>query len=167
MRKLTVLLLISASIMLSGCGRFQGVNIHGFKGVKFRGMKDNKLLLNLKLDVENPNKRRLTIKKFEFKAWLNKRELGNMHNTEKIKLEPKSRVEYEVPVEITLRTAADALKLLGSGEKLLDQLIVEGYIKGCSFPVSKKIRIEKQPFSQLMNAYKDSVNTKDSLSGGN
>jgi LEA14-like dessication related protein len=129
------------------------------KGMDFRGMKDGTLFLNLNLEIENPNDRQITIKKIHFKAWIKERELGKLINSKKIVLKPHSKEEFQIPIEIKLRAAADIFKLMTIKEKILDDLTIEGYIKGCAFPVSKKIRIEKQPFTKLISAFKDSTKT--------
>lgn len=153
-------------ILLGGCGKFEKISIHGMKGVKFRGMKDGKILLNLNLEVENPNNKKITISKIYFKAWMNNRELGVLNSTKSIVLKAKSREEFQIPVEIVLRTAADVFKLMTIKEDLLNQLTVEGFIKGRIFCISKKLRIEKQPFSKLVNSHKGNPETtevKDTL----
>ena len=164
MKKFLVLLFIGFSVVLmSGCGKFENVIIHGIKNVKFRGMSDGKILINLNLDIENPNSRKITISRIEFKAWLKNRELGKLRNSKKINLKPKSREELEVPVEIVLRTAADAFKLMNLKGDILEQLTVEGYIKGRSMCFSKKVKIEKQPFNELAKSYKGKVTITDTI----
>lgn len=162
MRRLLVLFLIGFSmILMSGCSKFENIAIHGMKDVKFRGMSNGRILVNLTLDIENPNNRKITVSKIEFKAWLKNRELGKLKNSKKIVLGPKSREEIVVPVEIVLRTAADAFKLMTLKGDILEQLIVEGFIKGRVMCFSKKVRIEKQPFTQLAKSYKEKVLVND------
>lgn len=167
MRRLTALMLIlSTMLLLGGCGKFEKITIHGMKGVKFRGMKDGRILLNLNLEIENPNSKKITISKIYFKAWMNNRELGVLNSTKSTVLKAKSREEFQIPVEIVLRTAADVFKLMNIKEDLLNQLTIEGYIKGRTLCISKKIRIEKQPFSKLVNSHKEKLETteiKDTL----
>lgn len=162
MKRFTFLVLFAISmVLLSGCGKFENITIHGIKNVKLRGIKDGSVLINLTLDIENPNNRKITISKIEFKAWLKNRELGKLKNSKKIVLDSKSRSEIQVPVEIVLRTPADIFKLSNLSSDLLDQLTVEGFIKGRSMCFSKKIKIEKQPFSKLADSYKGKIQAKD------
>jgi LEA14-like dessication related protein len=164
MKKSTTWILVVLSILLlSSCGKFEDIAIHGMKDVKFRGMSNGRILLNITLDIENPNNRKITISKIEFKAWLNNRELGKLKNSKKIVLKSKSREEIEIPVEIVLRTAADAFKLMTLKGDILEQLTVEGFIKGRTMCISKKIKIEKQPFAQLAKSFKGKIEQKDSL----
>jgi len=164
MKRLTFsILIVFSMILLSGCGNFENVVIHGMKNVKLRGIKDGRVLINLTLDIENPNNRKITIAKIEFKAWLKNRELGKLKNSQKIVLKAKSREEYEVPIEIVLRTAADIFKLTNLSNDFLEQLTVEGFIKGRSMCISKKVNIEKQPFSKLANSYTGKVISSDSI----
>lgn len=164
LRNLVLFLLLG--VVFASCSKYQGIDIKGVKDVKFKGMQDGVIYLNLTFDVNNPNSKKIVIKHFEFNAWLNNRELGKLVSTEKITLSPESRADYEVPVEIKLRTAADAFKLLGTGKKLLSMITVEGYVKGGRFPIVKKIKIPKQPLDSLMKSQQDKLVITDTLSTG-
>ncbi|BDX37213.1 hypothetical protein CYCD_05680 [Tenuifilaceae bacterium CYCD] len=169
LRNLVLFLLLG--VVFASCSKYQGIDIKGVKDVKFKGMQDGVIFLNLTFDVNNPNSKKIVIKHFEFNAWLNNRELGKLVSTEKITLSPGTRADYDVPVEIKLRTAADAFKLLGTGKKLLSMITVEGYVKGGRFPIVKKIKIPKQPLDSLMKSQQDKLVVADTLSvvekGGN
>jgi len=164
MKKGTIWILVAIIMLLaSSCGKFESIAIHGMKDLKFRGMKDGCILVNITLDIENPNKRKITISSIHFKTWLKNRELGTLKNSKKIVLKPNSREEIEVPIEIVLRTPADAFKLMTIKEDILNQLTIEGFIKGRVMCISKKMRFEKQPFSELAKSYKEKLEKKDSL----
>lgn len=146
----TIFYFIFFIIILSGCGKVNEIKVIGIKNVQLKGLQKNVIKLNVELEVDNPNRRKITITHVNFKAWLNARELGTLETTESIKLIPCSQNLYPVTVEIKLRTAADALRLMaGSFDDILNRIEVEGYIKGKSFPVRKKIVVERQPFSNL------------------
>jgi LEA14-like dessication related protein len=162
MRRLTILMLIISSMMLlGGCGKFEDISIHGMKDLKLRGIKDGRILINLTLNIENPNNRKITISKIYLKAWMNKRELGVLKNSEKIVMKPNSREDYVVPVEIVLRTPADIFKFTNISQDIIKDLTIEGYIKGKALCISKKVNIEKQPFTKLLNSYKHKLADKD------
>ncbi len=164
MKKYTFWILAIVSVLLiSSCGKFEDITIHGMKGVKLRGIKDGRILISLTLDIQNPNNRKITISKIHLKAWLNNRELGTLKNSSRIVLKPNSREEYQVPIEIVLRTSADIFKLMTLKEDIINQLTIEGFIKGRVMCISKKIKIEKQPFSQLAKSYKRKIEGKDSV----
>lgn len=169
LRNLILFLLLG--VAFASCSKFKEIDIKGVKDVKFKGMQDGVIFLNLTFDVNNPNSMNIVIKNFQFNAWLNNRELGKLVSTDKIILLADTRADYEVPVEIKLRTAADAFKLLGSGKKLMSMITVEGYIKGGRFPIVKKIKISKQPLDSLMKSKQDKLVITDTLSvsdkGGN
>jgi LEA14-like dessication related protein len=164
MRRVTFLvLIISSMLLLGGCGKFEDISIHGMKDLKLRGIKDGRILINLTLNIENPNNRKITISKIYLKAWMNKRELGVLKNSEKIVMKPNSREDYVVPVEIVLRTPADIFKLTNISQDIIKELTIEGYIKGKALCISKKVNIEKQPFTKLLNSYKSKMAGKDTL----
>ncbi len=164
LRNLGLFLLLGVAFV--SCSKFQEIDIKGVKDVKFKGMQDGVIFLDLTFDVNNPNSKKIVIKHFEFNAWLNNRELGKLSSTEKVTLMGNARADYLVPVEIKLRTPADAFKLLGSGKKLLSMITVEGYVKGGKFPIVKKIKIHKQPLDSLMKSQQDKVVITDTLSVG-
>lgn len=142
-----------ALALLAGCGKMNDVTVKGVSDIAFRGLKQNVVLLSLSLEVDNPNNRKITITDVHFKAWMNEREFGTLSTSEKIVLPPCSRSKYPVDVEIRLRTVADAFKLMGGNfEEILKRIEVEGYIKGKSFPVRKKVVVPRQPFSDLANS---------------
>lgn len=158
------LLLIILLFALAGCDKYHDLNIHSVKEYRFRGMKDGIIYLNLTLDVENPNRKSIIIKDIHFKAWLNNREIGKLRSSHKMKIDGKSRKDYEVPLEIVLRTPADAFKLIGEGKNLINVIEVEGYVKGGRFPVVKKINIFRQPLSELANSFQKKFVITDTLS---
>lgn len=164
LRNLAVLLL---GVTLAGCSGYRDVDIKGVRDVKFRGMQDGVVFLNLTVDVDNPNSAKIVIRRFEFNAWLNNRELGKLVSAEKVTLLPRSRADYVVPVEIRLRTAADAIKLLSRGKQLLSMVTVEGYVKGGQFPVVRRVKIPRQPLDSLMKSQRSALVVTDTLMLGN
>ena len=143
--------LVITLLIFTGCGRYNDINVKGIKDIKFRGLKQNVVLLSFEIEIDNPNTRKITVIEIDFKAWLNNRELGSFRVTEPIMLVPCSRQTYSVPAEIELRTIADAFRIASSGsiDKLLDKLEVEGKIKGTSVPIRKTIRIERQSLNEI------------------
>ncbi|MDD4383874.1 MAG: LEA type 2 family protein [Bacteroidales bacterium] len=138
-------------LIFTSCGRYNDISVKGVSRVQFRGLQQNVVLLNLDVEIDNPNTRKIAVTNIEFKAWLSGRELGDFRISESIKLIPCSRETYTVPVEIKLRTVADAFKLVSSGsiETLLERIEVEGIIKAKSFPVRKTIKVARQPFRKI------------------
>jgi LEA14-like dessication related protein len=147
------ILIAAFALIFSACGKVNDISVKGFSDVKLRGIKKNVVMLYIDVEVDNPNKRKITISHIEFKAWLRDRELGEFRIAEPIKLVPRTQQKYTVPVEIELRTIADAFRLAtGSIDDLLDSIEVEGVIKGRSFPVRKKLTVNRQPFRNLANS---------------
>ena len=73
-------------------------------------------------------------------------------NGEKIKLKGKRRTACTVPLEIELRTIADALKLTVFNQKLLSQIQIEGHVRGSRFPITKTFKVNKQPLLELLKS---------------
>jgi LEA14-like dessication related protein len=136
---------------MASCGQYNEIDVRGIRDVKFRGLKQNVVLLSFEVEIDNPNTRKISVIEIDFKAWLNNRELGSFRVTEPIKLVPCSRQTYSVPAEIELRNIADAFRIASSGsiERLLDKLEVEGKVKGKSFPMRKTLKIERQSLKNI------------------
>ncbi len=160
----SVALLVFLGVFFVGCSKYQNVDIKGVRDVKFKGMQDGVIYVSLTFDVNNPNSKKIVIKNFEFNAWLNNRELGKLRSTQKIILSPKTRADYEIPVEIKLRTAADALKLMTGGKRALSNLTIEGYVRGGRFPIIKKIKFPRQSLDSLMKSQQNKLVVADTLS---
>jgi len=153
--RLIQLIFISFVLTLfSSCGNYNDISITSFNNVKFRGLNQNTILLSFDIEVDNPNRRKISVTDIEFNTWINDRELGTFRITETIKLTPCSKRGYVIPAEIQLKTIADAFKLATSGsmESMLDRLEVEGSIKAKSFPVRKTIKVNRQPFRNLASS---------------
>ncbi len=143
--------ILALALLFTSCGRYNEILVEGIRDVKLRGIKQKVIYLNVDIEIDNPNTRRITVLDISFTAWLNNRELGQFSIAEKIKLKRCSKEVYTVPVEIELRTVADAFRLASTGsiERLLKQIEVEGIIKGRSFPIRKRIKIKRQPFIDI------------------
>ncbi|QKG79112.1 hypothetical protein [Tenuifilum thalassicum] len=150
--------------ILSGCSSYENLNIYGVKDFKFRGIKDGVIYLNLTMDIENQNKKALLIKEMKFETWLNNRPLGKLSNGSKIKIDRNTRKDYDIPLEIRLRTPADAFKLIGKGKNIADEITVKGFIKGGRWLMSKKINIPKQSLKNLANTFQKDFIATDTLS---
>lgn len=155
MRKyISLIASILLALMLTSCGDSDTVRIHGMKGVKFVSLDRNTLCFNLTLDAENTKCGAVKLKDVDFTAWLGERELGTIKTTQKIKLKGRRRSDCEVPIELELKTIADALKLTNFNEKLLSQIKVEGSMRGSRMLVTKKIKVDKQPLIDLIKSAK-------------
>ena len=152
-------------VLMSGCApKFQDIKINGINKVEYNGLKNDVVKLNLAVGIENPNSKRITVKEVEFKSWIKNRELGTVRVKNRIEIPPNSSQIYSIPVEVKLNSSADALKLMISGEKILTMITVEGFVKGTSFPIVKKIKIPRQPLNNLINKYQNGFIITDTIS---
>ncbi|MBQ9471129.1 MAG: hypothetical protein IJU72_09300 [Bacteroidales bacterium] len=151
-RIINLIIAVATTLLLGSCGKPYDVQMHGVQDIKFVSLDKNKLRLNIVLDAENKQRAALKIKQIDFKAWLGDRELGTVRCTEKIKLKGKRRTACTVPLEIELRTIADALKLTVFNQKLLSQIQIEGHVRGSRFPITKTFKVNKQPLLELLKS---------------
>ena len=144
-----IIICLIASFTTS-CRPIDDINITGIKNISLKGLNKNIINLSLDLEIDNPNNRKITVTEVQFNAWLNNRELGTMRSSENIVILPCSKSTYPIQIDVELRTIADALRLFTTPtNNLLSQIEVEGFIKGRSFPIRKKIDIPRQPFTSL------------------
>lgn len=86
-----VIISIIASVLLSSCNIYKSIDIGGVDNVDFKGMADNKVSLQLKVPVENPNGYKLKITKMDLDVTINGKYLGKMTNSEDIII-PKNQM---------------------------------------------------------------------------
>ena len=133
-------------LVVSGCSVYKSIDVGKISDVNFRGMVDNKISLELKVPVKNPNNFNLKIKEIDLDVTINGKYLGKMKNDTLIVI-PKNFDGVKVfPVEIEvaniLSSAMSFYKLKRA--KQLD-IAIDGNIVARSFLHNKTIKVsEKQ-----------------------
>jgi len=146
LKKIINLKLVVIILLLSSCSVYKSVDVGNISDVNFRGMVDNKISIELKVPVKNPNNFNLKIKKIDLDVTINGKYLGKMKNDTLIVI-PKNFDGIKIfPVEIEvaniLSSAMSFYKLKNA--KQID-IAIEGTIVARSFLHRKTIKVsEKQ-----------------------
>lgn len=133
-------------LLLSGCNVYKSVEVGDINDVKLRGIVDNKINLDLKVPINNPNNFKLKIKNIDLDISLNGRYLGKMTNDTLITIPKKydgiATFPVEIQVENILSSAMSFYKLKNAKQV---EILIEGKIIAKSFLHRKTIKVsEKQ-----------------------
>ena len=137
------------TILLTSCNAYKSINITGVEGVEFKGMMNNKISLELKVPIENPNWYKIKIKSMDFDVTVNGSFLGTMKNSQQIVIPSKSDTLQVFPVDIYVKNLFGAMSTLNTirRSKSVDMQI-EGSMKVRALLSGKTVKIsEKQRVS--------------------
>ena len=141
--------LIAIVIILSSCNAYKSVDIGTVDDLNFKGMVDNKISLELKVPVTNPNGYKIKIKSMDLDVTLNGKYLGNMKNTKEIVIPAKSDEIQTFSVDIYVKNAFASMASLYRMRKAKSVVMqIEGTIKVKALLKAKVIKVsEKQSVS--------------------
>jgi LEA14-like dessication related protein len=135
-------LILILSIALISCDNIEELNLVGQPQVKVRGFDDGAVMLDLLLEINNPNARTFRVKKADFNIFLNGAAVGNSHLDKAISIKANSSKTYAFPMKIKLKSEELSLSsLLGTLFKKQMRLKVEGDIKAGSLFISQKFPV--------------------------
>lgn len=138
--------LVSLILLLSSCNVYKSVDVGEINDIRFRGMVDNKINLDLKVPIKNPNNFKLKIKDLDLDISLNGKYIGKMRNDTLIVIpsnyEGISTFPVEIQVDNILSSAMMFYKLKNAKQV---EILIEGKIIAKSFLYRKTIKVsEKQ-----------------------
>lgn len=145
-RVINLISLIIVVFILSGCSIYKSVDIGNVDNVDFKGLVDNKVNLNLKVPISNPNGYKIKIKSMDLDLKINGNYIGKMTIANDIVIPPKSDEVHEFPVIIVVRNplASMATMYKMRNSKSFD-MEMDGDIKVKALIKSKIIKVsEKQ-----------------------
>ncbi|HRW62778.1 MAG TPA: LEA type 2 family protein [Bacteroidales bacterium] len=136
-------------ILLGSCSVYKSIHIGDVDKVDFRGMLENKISLELKVPVINPNKYKIIVKNMDLDVTINGKYIGKMQNASQIIIPPKSDTIQIFPVDIHVRNIMASMSTLYKLRNAKSvEMQIEGTIKVKALMRSKKIKVsEKQTIS--------------------
>jgi LEA14-like dessication related protein len=144
MRSLIVVLIIAISFVFTACTSLEEVKVGDIKEVKIENMNSQSLNIALKVTIDNPNRASITLTNADLTVNNGTTVMGKIKQIDDLKIEGKSKKEYQVKasVELTnsIATLASAFSFL-TGKKPDYRII--GTMKAKSFWISKKIDINQ------------------------
>ena len=137
------------TILFSSCNVYKSVNIGDVDNVDFKGLVDNKVNLELKVPVTNPNGYKIKITSMDLDVTVNGKYLGKMKNAEVITIPKKSDEIHNFPVNIYVKNLLGSMSVLYKMRKMKSfEMQIEGTIKVKAMLRSKTIEVsEKQRVS--------------------
>lgn len=143
-KKLNIVVFILFVGLLSSCSIYKQVDIGGVNNVDFKGMVDNKVKLQLKVPIENPNAYKLKIKDMDLDVHINGKYLGKMKNSKEIVVEKKSNQVQDFPVEIHVKNMLGSMGLFYKLRKSSSvEMKIEGTIKVKAVMRTKTIKVSE------------------------
>jgi len=137
--------ILITSFLLSSCGAYKSVYIGNVEGVNFRGMVDNKVSLELKIPVTNPNNYNLKIKSMDLDVSINGNYLGKMKNANEVVIPKKSDEIQNLLVDIHMKNALAGVATFYRLRKeskfemeITGTIKVKALLKGKTIQVSEK-----------------------------
>lgn len=145
-RVINLISLVIVVFILSGCSIYKSVDIGDVNNVNFKGMNDNKVILNLKVPISNPNGYKIKIKSMDLDLKINGSYIGKMTIENDIVIPPKSDEVQEFPVIIIVRNPLASMATMYKMRKSKSfDMEMEGDIKVKALIRSKTIKVsEKQ-----------------------
>ncbi|MGE0088341.1 MAG: LEA type 2 family protein [Bacteroidales bacterium] len=134
------------TMLFTACNVYKMVDVGDVNDVKFRGMEGNKLSLDLKVPISNPNNFKLKIKSLDFDISVNDRFIGKMKNDTLITVPKHFDGVQSFPVYVQLdNLLSNAMMLYKLKKEKQVEIKVEGKLIVRSFLHYKKIKVsEKQ-----------------------
>jgi LEA14-like dessication related protein len=138
--------LFTLALFTSSCVSFKPIEFQGIDALQMAEQTDTTAEVDLKVRIKNPNNFKLVIKKMELETYLNKKLIGKINQSEKIKVPKNSENSYDVRLKADMAQLQKLMPtILFSGTGLLN---VKGKIKGRALWIPKTIEID---ISQKVN----------------
>ena len=131
MRSARLIVLALLVVAFSSCGNLKGIVVSKVNNVQVSSLEGNKVNIDLVANIENPNKRKIKIKKMDLDAVLGKQQLGKLTLKDKVII-PKN-YNGDVPATIVLELKnmlmGGSVLLSGNPEKLAAKIRISGKIR--------------------------------------
>ena len=131
MRSARLIVLALLVVAFSSCGNLKGIVVSTVNNVQVSSLEGNKVNIDLVANIENPNKRKIKIKKMDLDAVLGKQQLGKLTLKDKVII-PKN-YNGDVPATIVLELKnilmGGSVLLSGNPEKLAAKIRISGKIR--------------------------------------
>lgn len=150
MRKFIKLVgLILSIAILSSCSAYKSLYIGDISNVNFKGMVNNKISLELKVPVTNPNGYKIKIKSMDLDLTINGDYIGKMKSSNLIVIPARSNELQTLPVDIYVRNPLASMSLIYKMRKAKSfEMEIKGTIKVKALLKAKTIEVsEKQNVS--------------------
>ncbi len=130
-------------LLCSGCTVYEDVQILGISDYKIASLKDDKIQLNVALDVKNPNPYKIKIKKTSLDLFVNGSQVGEADMLNQIILKKKSSDSHQIALITDKSVLSKAL--ISSIGALMGKKIdvgIKGKVKAKALGIGKKFDVD-------------------------
>lgn len=141
---------------LSACGTMHNVTVSKMGDVQVSSLEGNKVNITLVATVNNPNQKKIIIKKVDFDANMGKQYLGKLtlKNSVVIPKNYSGDVSATIVLELHNLIMGGSLLLSGNPQKLAEKVKVTGKIRVKVGMFGKSLRFKDQSITEVANQLK-------------
>lgn len=141
---------------LSACGPMHNVTVSKMGNVQVSSLEGNKVNITLVATVNNPNQKKILIKKVDFDANMGKQYLGKLtlKNSVVIPKNYSGDVSATIVLELHNLIMGGSLLLSGNPQKLAEKVRVTGKIRVKAGMFGKSFRFKDQSIVEVANQLK-------------
>ncbi|MDR1416683.1 MAG: hypothetical protein LBJ57_04620 [Prevotellaceae bacterium] len=150
-------MLLSAVMLLSSCSGLRHIYVEDVRNVSVQPLRGGVMQVTLDAKVNNPSCRKVQLTELELNVELRGSTIATISAKEKVVAPRRSHDFQPVSLEVRLRNLLTTLIALQQKQLSPDELMVEGTLKVKAFPLSKAIKIKRQPLSVFAAQYGDFI----------
>lgn len=143
--------------LLCSCGGLNQIRVEEVRNVQTKTFSGSTLEVGLEVKVNNPSCRKVHLTKLELDVERNGSLFATISTKDKVSIPRRSDDFQPVPLEIRLRNMLAVVMAMQQKNFSVDDLTLNGEICVRAFPLSKKIKIEKQSIREFSSQYGDII----------
>ncbi len=143
--------------LLCSCGSLNQIRVEEVRNVQMKPFSGSTLEVGLEVKVRNPSYRKVHLTKLELNVERGGTSFATISAKEKVSIPRRSDDFQPVPLEVRLRNLLAAVMAMQQKNFSVDDLTLSGEIRVKAFPLSKKIKIEKQTVREFSAQYGDII----------
>ncbi len=148
------LLLGFLSLMLISCTNYKNVSVVDVRVDNISFQSTSQIFLTLGVKVDNPTGKKLTIDQGILNVFRDEHNLATLTVNDSITIAPKSNEYNKLEVHVEVKDLIALANLNVKDSKALEQFDVEGYLKVKSGLFSKRLKIDRMNFNDLLKSLK-------------
>ncbi len=155
MKKFSFLCLLLA--LMCSCGGLQRISVEEVRGVSVTPSMSGTIAVTLEAKVNNPSCRKVQLTRLDLTVEQSGSTLATISATQKVVVPRHSDDFQPVPLEVRLRNMLGFAIALQQKNFSPDNLMLSGEIIVKTFPMRKKIKVEKQSVKDFTTQYGDFI----------
>ncbi len=146
-KKYLVVVLLLLPLLLSGCIKFENIELISVKDVTYKEFKDNVLQVAITATINNPNRIKVKIKDANMDLRLGDKVIGTVTQVEQVELAGGTQKDYKIQISIEMKDmVANLIALYRTLMNESSKLNLSGSLHVKSFLYSKTIKVDNLSF---------------------